>query len=81
MFRTKRGEVTLLVEDFAMLAKALYQLPPDKDEVVDGKVVRHALLSDPETRFRQRYVDLAVNPECEEHFASVQKPCARCANI
>jgi lysyl-tRNA synthetase class 2 len=68
MFRTKRGEVTLLVEDFAMLAKALYQLPPDKDEVVDGKVVRHALLSDPETRFRQRYVDLAVNPEVREIF-------------
>ena len=68
MFRTKRGEVTLLVEDFAMLAKALYQLPPDKDEVVDGKVVRHALLSDPETRFRQRYVDLAVNPEMRETF-------------
>ena len=68
MFRTKRGEVTLLVDDFAMLAKALYQLPPDKDEVVDGKVVRHALLSDPETRFRQRYVDLAVNPEVRETF-------------
>jgi lysyl-tRNA synthetase class 2 len=68
MFRTKRGEVTLLVQDFAMLAKALYQLPPDKDEVVDGKVVRHALLSDPETRFRQRYVDLAVNPEVRETF-------------
>lgn len=68
MFRTKRGEVTLLVEDFAMLSKALYQLPPDKDEVVDGKVVRHALVSDPETRFRQRYVDLAVNPEVRETF-------------
>lgn len=68
MFRTKRGEVTLLVQDFAMLAKALYQLPPDKDEVVDGKVVRHALVSDPETRFRQRYVDLAVNPEVRETF-------------
>lgn len=68
MFRTKRGEVTLLVQDFAILAKALYQLPPDKDEVVDGKVVRHALVSDPETRFRQRYVDLAVNPEVRETF-------------
>lgn len=68
MFRTKRGEVTLLVQDFAILAKALYQLPPDKDELVDGKVVRHALVSDPEKRFRQRYVDLAVNPEVRETF-------------
>jgi len=51
-----------------MLAKALLQLPADKDEVVDGKTVRHATLTDPETRFRQRYVDLAVNPEVREVF-------------
>jgi lysyl-tRNA synthetase class 2 len=36
--------------------------------MVDGEVVRHALLSDPETRYRQRYVDLAVNPEVREIF-------------
>ncbi len=68
MFRTRRGEVTLLVKSFRMLAKALLQLPADKDEVVDGKTVRHATLTDPETRFRQRYVDLAVNPEVREVF-------------
>jgi lysyl-tRNA synthetase class 2 len=68
MFRTRRGEVTLQVESFAMLAKALLPLPAAKDEVVDGEVVRHALLSDPETRYRQRYVDLAVNPEVREIF-------------
>jgi len=68
MFRTKRGEVSLYVEDFKMLAKALRPLPAAKDEVVDGEVVRHATLSDPETRFRQRYVDLAVNPGVQEVF-------------
>jgi len=68
MFRTRRGEVTLYVEDFKMLAKALRPLPAAKDEVVDGEVVRHATLSDPETRYRQRYVDLAVNPEVSEIF-------------
>ncbi len=68
MFRTRRGEVTLYVEDFKMLAKALRPLPAAKDEVVDGEIVRHALLSDPETRYRQRYVDLAVNPEVQEIF-------------
>jgi lysyl-tRNA synthetase class 2 len=68
MFRTKRGEVSLYVEDFKMLAKALRPLPAAKDEVVDGEVVRHATLSDPETRFRQRYVDLAVNPDVQEVF-------------
>lgn len=68
MFRTRRGEVTLQVESFTMLAKALLPLPAAKDEIVDGEVVRHALLSDPETRYRQRYVDLAVNPEVREIF-------------
>ena len=68
MFRTRRGEVTLQVEAFRMLAKALRQLPAAKDEVVDGEVVRHALLSDPETRYRQRYVDLAVNPDVRKIF-------------
>ena len=68
MFRTKRGEVTLYVTDFKMLAKALRPLPAAKDEVVDGEVIRHATLTDPETRYRQRYVDLAVNPEVREIF-------------
>ncbi|MEA4812426.1 MAG: lysine--tRNA ligase [Anaerolineaceae bacterium] len=68
MFRTKRGEVTLQVSDFWMVAKALLPLPADKDEVVDGKVVRHSQLSDPETRYRTRYVDLAVNPDVREIF-------------
>jgi lysyl-tRNA synthetase class 2 len=68
MFRTRRGEVTLYVKEFKMLAKALRPLPAAKDEVVDGEVVRHATLSDPETRYRQRYVDLAVNPDVQEIF-------------
>lgn len=68
MFRTRRGEVTLQVQDFRMLAKSLLQLPADKDETVDGEVIRHAQLTDPETRYRQRYVDLAVNPEVREIF-------------
>jgi lysyl-tRNA synthetase, class II len=68
MFRTKAGEVTLRVEDFRMLAKAITPLPAAKDEVVDGEVVRHATLADPEVRFRQRYADLAVNPEVRRIF-------------
>jgi len=68
MFRTRRGEVTLYVKDFKMLAKALRPLPAAKDEMVGGEVVRHATLSDPETRYRQRYVDLAVNPDVRQIF-------------
>ena len=68
MFRTRTGEASLKVEEFRMLAKAITPLPAAKDVEVDGEVVRHAALSDPETRFRQRYADLAVNPEVREIF-------------
>ena len=36
--------------------------------MVDGEIVRHATLSDPETRYRQRYADLAVNPDVRKVF-------------
>lgn len=68
MFRTRSGEVTLHVNSFQMLAKAITPLPAAKDEVVDGQVVRHATLADPEVRYRQRYADLAVNPEVRQIF-------------
>ncbi|MCW5878804.1 MAG: lysine--tRNA ligase, partial [Anaerolineales bacterium] len=68
LFRTRAGEVSLNVAAFHMIAKAITPLPAAKDEVVDGEVVRHATLSDPETRFRQRYADLAVNPQVREVF-------------
>ena len=68
LFRTRTGEISVHVSSFAMLSKAITPLPPAKDEVVDGAVIRHATLSDPETRFRQRYADLAVNPDVREIF-------------
>jgi len=68
MFRTRSGEVSLRVEAFQMLAKAITPLPPAKDVIVDGEVVRHSILSDPEVRYRQRYADLAVNPEVRQVF-------------
>src|SRR5574341_656932 len=69
MFRTKSGEVTLHVHDFKLLAKSISPLPAAKDETLeDGTIVRHAALEDPELRARQRYADLAVNPEAREMF-------------
>ena len=68
MFRTRSGEVTLRVDAFRMLAKAITPLPAAKDEVVGGELVRHAALTDPETRYRQRYADLAVNAEVRDIF-------------
>jgi lysyl-tRNA synthetase class 2 len=66
--RTRTGEISLLVKEFRMLAKAIKPLPAAKDEVVDGKVVQHATLQDPELRYRQRYADLAVNADVRELF-------------
>jgi lysyl-tRNA synthetase class 2 len=51
-----------------MLAKAVSPLPAAKDEEVDGEIIRHATLSDPETRFRQRYADLAINEDVRDIF-------------
>ena len=68
IFRTRTGEISLWVKTFKMLAKAITPLPAAKDQVVDGEIVSHATLSDPETRYRQRYADLAVNPEVREVF-------------
>jgi lysyl-tRNA synthetase class 2 len=69
LMRTRTGEITLLVHDFKMLAKAISPLPAAKDETLeDGTVIRHAALEDPELRARQRYADLAVNPETRETF-------------
>ena len=68
LFRTKTGEVTLHVEQFHMLAKAITPLPTPKVEQVDGQQVVHDAFNDPEARYRQRYVDLAVNPEVRQIF-------------
>ncbi|MGE5464743.1 MAG: lysine--tRNA ligase, partial [Syntrophothermus sp.] len=69
MFRTKTGEITLHVHEFTLLAKSVSPLPAAKDETQEnGTVIRHAALEDPELRARQRYADLAVNPEVRETF-------------
>ena len=68
VFRTRTGEISLWVSEFKMAAKAITPLPAAKDQEIDGEIVSHATLSDPETRYRQRYADLAVNPEVREVF-------------
>lgn len=73
MFRTKTGEVSLWVDEFKMLAKAVTPLPAAKEEEIDGEIVRHTGLTDPETRYRQRYADLAVNEGVREIFIARAK--------
>jgi len=68
LFRTRTGEVTVRVDRYELLAKSLRPLPFGKEEVVDGKTIRHSGFADPEQRYRQRYADLAVHPEVRTLF-------------
>ena len=68
LFRTRTGEVTVRVAKAELLAKSLRPLPYGKEEVVEGRVVRHSGFADQEQRSRQRYADLAVHPEVRRVF-------------
>ena len=70
LFRTRTGEVTVRVQEVTLLSKSLRPLPFGKEEVVDGRRVRHSGFADPEQRSRQRYADLAVHPEVRTLFAA-----------
>jgi lysyl-tRNA synthetase class 2 len=71
VFRTRTGEVTVRVEAFELLAKALRPLPLGKTAAQeDGSEAHFAELADPEQRYRQRYADLAVHPERRALFAA-----------
>ena len=65
VFKTQVGETSVHVEEFTLLSKALKPLPMAKTDA-DGKV--HDAFTDPELRYRQRYVDMVVNPQVREVF-------------
>ena len=65
VFRTRTGEITVHVKRLTVLGKALRPLPVVKTDE-EGKV--HDAFTDPELRYRMRYVDLIVNPGVRETF-------------
>jgi lysyl-tRNA synthetase class 2 len=65
MFKTKVGEVTVLVKDFTILNKSLRPLPLPK---VDSSGKEYDSFTDLEQRYRQRYVDLIVNSQVKDTF-------------
>ena len=65
LFTTKVGEKTIMVKDFTILSKSLRPLPLPKEDN-DGNIYDE--FNDPELRYRQRYVDLIVNPNVKETF-------------
>ena len=64
VFVTQMGEITLHVQEFTLLSKALKPLPIVKEK--DGVV--YDAFTDPEQRYRQRYIDLIVNPQVKQTF-------------
>jgi lysyl-tRNA synthetase class 2 len=72
LFRTRTGEVSVRVDEFALLAKSIRPLPMGKEEVdaETGERRVYSGFTDVEARYRQRYADLAVNPEVREVFVT-----------
>ena len=65
VFKTKTGEVSIHVQSLKLLGKSLRPLPIVKRDA-EGHV--YDAFTDPEARYRMRYVDLIVNPEVRETF-------------
>jgi len=72
LFRTRTGELSVHVEEITFLSKDLLPLPIGKavesDASAEGGSENRNALTDVEMRYRQRYVDLVVNPEVREVF-------------
>ena len=64
VFKTQMGETTVHVDEFTVLSKSIRPLPIVKEK--DG--VQFDAVTDPEMRYRQRYVDLIVNPQVRDVF-------------
>ncbi len=74
VFKTKTGEISVHVKELHLLSKSVRPIPIAK-EVVDekGEKVVYDQFADKELRYRQRYVDLIVNPEIKDVFTKRSK--------
>ncbi len=70
LFRTRSGEVTVRAAQLQLLSKALRPVPFGKVEEKDGERIVHSGLTDIEQRARQRYADLAANPDVRGSFVT-----------
>ena len=69
VFTTQTGETSIHVTALTVLAKALRPLPIVKETTDEqGNIHQHDAFTDPEQRYRMRYVDLVVNPHVREAF-------------
>lgn len=68
VFKTRTGEISIRVSEFVLLSKSIRPLPVVKEKMEDGQRVTYDDVSDKEMRYRQRYVDLVINPDVREVF-------------
>jgi lysyl-tRNA synthetase class 2 len=69
VFKTKTGEISVHAKSFSLLAKSIRPIPIAKEAVDEnGNKVVYDQFADKELRYRQRYVDLIVNPDVREVF-------------
>lgn len=68
VFKTRTGEITVQAAELELLSKSLRPLPIVKEQEIDGETVVYDAFADKELRYRQRYVDLVVNPEVRDVF-------------
>ena len=70
VFKTQTGQTSIHAKELVVLSKSLRPLPLPKTDA-DGNV--HDAFTDPELRYRRRYVDLVVNPEVKKTFITRTK--------
>ena len=68
VFKTRTGETSVLASKLELLSKSLRPLPIVKEKIEDNEKVIFDQFADKEARYRQRYVDLVVNPDVKEVF-------------
>lgn len=68
VFKTGTGETTVYAKEFTLLSKTLRPIPLPKEVEEDGETKVYDAFTDKEQRYRQRYLDLIVNPEVREVF-------------
>ena len=68
LIHTKTGELTLRASSVSLLSKSIRPIPMPKVEEKDGERIVHDEVTDIEFRYRQRYVDLILNPQVSEVF-------------
>ncbi len=75
VFKTRVGETSVHVRELTLLSKSLKPLPIVKTRVDEetGETITYDAFTDPDLRYRQRYVDLVVNPEFKQIFRTRSK--------